>query len=114
MQKPSERLKRKVEKENLWLFILTLLRDNGKLTGAEIRKLLLEKMKVRVGTVTSYKVLYLLERGGYVKREKEGRRKLYSIAEAGMEELMKAEELLQNYVKLLRKHARGKRKVRIG
>ncbi len=102
MQKPSERLRRKIEKENLWIFILRCLLDSKK-TGGEIRRELKEKYKLNIGMVTSYRVLYLLEKGGYVKIGKKNKKKYYSICEKGREEMEKGKKLLENYLKILKK-----------
>jgi len=101
MQKPSERLRRKIEKENLWIFILRCLVKSKK-TGGEIRKELKERYKLSIGMVTSYRVLYLLERGGYVKIEKEKNKKYYVICEKGREELEKGKKILEDYLRILK------------
>ncbi|RLJ00704.1 MAG: PadR family transcriptional regulator [Candidatus Aenigmatarchaeota archaeon] len=107
MQRPHERLKRKIEKENLWLFILSVLERNNNLTGAEIKQRLLEDFSLRIGTVTSYKVLYLLERGGYVKKERN--KKTYSITIEGKKELKRGTSLLGEYNRILKHRIKVKR-----
>ena len=72
VQIPSERLKRKIEKENLWLFILSALQKKRRY-GNELRELMKNNFGFLIGTMTSYKVLYLLETGGYVISKKEGK-----------------------------------------
>ncbi len=103
MQKPHERLKRKIEKENLWLFILSLLNTYGGMSGAEIKQELIDRYGFDIGSVTTYKVLYLLERGGYVGKIREMRRKIYSITPRGKQELTKGIRLLRQYALLLEK-----------
>jgi DNA-binding PadR family transcriptional regulator len=94
MQRPLDRLKKKVHKENLWLYILRLL-DKKSYYGYEIRDVIKNKFGFWVGNVTSYKVLYLLERGGYVKSEKSGREIYYKLTKKGKEEMKAGNEFLK-------------------
>ena len=100
VQRPIERLKRKVEKENLWLFILSTLSKKRRY-GKELRKLIKEKYGFLTGLMTSYKVLYLLEVGGFVKSKKEGKIVFYEITEKGKKELKEAKKIMKNYVKMI-------------
>jgi len=100
VQRPIERLKRKIEKENLWIFILSAL-SKKKRYGNELRKLIKGKFGFITGLMTSYKVLYLLESGGYVKSKKEGKFVFYEITEKGKKELNEAKNLLKNYNKVI-------------
>ena len=98
MEKPVERLKRKIEKENLWLFVLGSL-ESGKSYGYELRKLIKDKFGFLAGNVTAYKVLYLLKFGGYIKSKKSGRHVFYKLTEKGKEELKLAKETLKEYLR---------------
>jgi len=100
MQKPVERLKRKIEKENLWIFILCSLEKN-KRYGKELRELIEKRFDFLTGKVTAYKVLYLLERGGYVKSEKIGKKVYYKITKKGREELSEGRKYLKNISKTI-------------
>jgi DNA-binding PadR family transcriptional regulator len=100
VQRPIERLKRKIEKENLWLFILSAL-SKEKRYGNELRKLMKEKFGFLTGLMTSYKVLYLLELGGYVKSKKEGKFIYYEITEKGRKELNEAKKILKEYNEMI-------------
>ena len=100
LQTPVERLKKKIEKENLWIFILSSLEKN-KRYGNELRKLIKEKFGFLTGLMTSYKVLYLLELGGSVKSKKEGKIIFYEITEKGKKELKEAKEILKNYSEMI-------------
>lgn len=96
MQKPTERLKKKVEKENLWYFILSSLRKTDKY-GKELRNIIKKKFGFLIGTVTAYKVLYLLEMGGYVRSYKDGKIVLYSITKKGLKELNLGKKMLKRW-----------------
>ncbi len=100
VQRPIERLKRKVEKENLWLFILSALSKKRRY-GKELRRLIKQKYGFLTGLMTSYKVLYLLEVGGFVKSKKEGKIVFYEITEKGKKELKEAKKIMKNYVKMI-------------
>ena len=95
-----ERLVRKLTQENLWLYILTLLRQ-GPLYGYEIRRLIEKRFGFKPGEVTSYVVLYRLERSGLihvVNKEKGSRgplRKYYAITSKGVKTLEKAKAFLK-------------------
>lgn len=83
---PLKRLKTKITLENLWLYILTLLREKP-LYAYEIRDRIEERFRFGIGNMTAYLVLYRLESEDYVKTEwkiVDGRqRKYYAITEKG-------------------------------
>jgi len=83
---PLKRLKRKIEKENLWIFILTSLKGK-RMCGKELKEMVEENFGFLTGNVTTYKVLYLLESGGYVRSEKSGKKVYYKITGSGRREL---------------------------
>jgi DNA-binding PadR family transcriptional regulator len=87
------RLKEKVQRENLWLFILVLLSTQERY-GFELRRLVNERFGFWSGTVTAYRVLYDLEKSRLVKSELRNRRKYYRITELGRQELEGARTFL--------------------
>ncbi len=93
MQLPSDRLKRKVEKENLWIFVLSILSQSDS-DGAEIKRSVTRVFGFLTGNMTVYKVLYLLSKGGYVKSAKTGKNVVYKITAEGKKELQKARGFL--------------------
>jgi len=100
VQRPSERLKRKIEKENLWLFILSALRKERRY-GNELRELMKKNFGFLIGLMTSYKVLYLLEMGGYVTSKKEGKTVYYEITKKGINELNAGKRFLKDYSEMI-------------
>jgi DNA-binding PadR family transcriptional regulator len=80
------RLKTKVQKENLWFFILVLLSSRERY-GFELRRLINEEFGFWSGNVTAYRVLYDLEKSRLVRAELKDRRKYYAITELGRAEL---------------------------
>lgn len=97
MERPLERLKRKVEVENLWLFILKLLSERER-CGKEIREEVRKRFGFWIGNVTAYKVLYLLERGRYITSKKMGKKRVYGLTTKGRKEI---EEALDYFRSLL-------------
>jgi len=101
-----ERLVKKLTKENLWLYILRLLKDRP-MYGYEIVKAIKEKFKFSPATVTVYVVLYRMESEGLIKKVKEeksvGRigRAYYAPTEKGLEVFEKGKEFIENMYRLL-------------
>lgn len=93
-----DRLKRKVQKENMWFFVLLLLSTKERY-GFELRRLINEEFGFWSGNVTAYRVLYDLERSGMVKGVVKERRKYYRITELGLEEVKEARAFLQTLLK---------------
>ena len=91
---PIERLKDKVLRENLWLFIFKILKE-GDSYAYELRRKVSEEFGFWSGSVTGYKVLYLLEKDGYVESYMKGRRKYYKLTEKGEKQLEKAKRFLE-------------------
>lgn len=83
-----ERLVRKTTKENLWLYILSILKG-GAMYGYQLRDEIQRRFGFQVGEVTSYVVMYGLKRQGLVRvlraeKRKQGlARKYYSITPDG-------------------------------
>ena len=97
MPTPSERFERSMTKDNLWLYILTLLKDR-EMYPYEIRDSIKERFGFSPGNVTAYIVLKKLSGGGYVKvsrkeSERGPQRTYYSITEKGNAELQKAGDI---------------------
>jgi DNA-binding PadR family transcriptional regulator len=86
---PMERLQKSNTKENLWIYILSLLKER-ELYGWEVRSVIEKKFNFRPGLITPYRVLYRLEGDGFVKSKRKDRRRVYQITEKGKKELEKA------------------------
>lgn len=82
----AERLREKVQKENLWFFILVLLSARERY-GFELRRLINEEFGFWSGNVTAYRVLYDLEKSKLVKSVVKDRRKYYQITDLGRSEI---------------------------
>lgn len=99
---PFERLKKLNTKENLWLYILLLLKEKPRY-GWEIPKIIEEKFHFRPGRITPYRVFYRLEKDGFVKSEFEERKRIYKITKKGLLELEKAKNFYREILKELEK-----------
>lgn len=100
MREPAGRLEKKVDRENLWLYICCLLAERD-MYGFEIRRLIQGKFGFLAGSVTAYKVLYLLEHGGYVGSYLKSGRRYYRITDRGKGQLRKAREFFRKRMKTL-------------
>lgn len=94
VREPVERLKEKVLKENLWVFIFKLLKEKDGY-AYDLRKRIEKEFGFLAGNVTAYKVLYLLEKDVYVKSYMKGRRRYYKLTKKGLKQLKKAKDFLK-------------------
>ena len=96
---PFERLKKLNTIENLWVYILLLLKEK-ELYGWEIQSLIKKEFNFKPGLITPYRVLYRLEKDDLVKSKIREQRRNYQITEKGKKEL----ELAKNfYRQIIRK-----------
>ena len=98
---PFERLQKLNTKGNLWIFVLSLLKKNPRYAW-EIQSLIEKKFNFKPGRITPYRVLYRLEKGGFVKSEMKERRRTYHVTEKGQEELKKAKNFYKNLLEKLK------------
>jgi len=86
---PFERLRKLNTTGNLWIYILSLLKDKESYAW-EIRSQIEKNFNFKPGLITPYRVLYRLEKDGFVKSKMEERKRYYQITQKGKEELEKA------------------------
>ena len=112
---PTERLLKSNTIENLWIYILSLLTratakrgderssstKKRKIYAWEIPAIIEENFGFKSGKITPYRVLYRLEKEGFVKSELEERRRVYQITEKGKKELEKARSFYKTILKWL-------------
>ena len=84
--------------ENLWIYILFLLKERV-VYGWEIPSLIEKKFGFKTGKITPYRVLYRLEQTGFVKSKAEKKRRIYHITEKGKKELELAKEFYREIIK---------------
>lgn len=89
------RLMTRVQRENLWFFILVLLSSHERY-GFELRRLINQEFGFWSGNVTAYRVLYDLEKSNLVSAKTKDRRKYYTITELGRAELEEARSFFRS------------------
>jgi DNA-binding PadR family transcriptional regulator len=97
---PTKRLEMKIGIENLWLYILALLKKKERY-AYELRHLVEKEYGFLPGEVTAYRVLYSLELGGFVESHVDGSRKYYRITPKGKKELAKGLSTMKTRLKQL-------------
>ena len=97
---PMERLVRVNTKESLWLYVIHVLKD-APMHAYVLKREIEGKFGFKTGNMTVYKVLYLLTRGGYVSKEKKGRRVIYSVTEKGVKALDEAKKFYRKQLERL-------------
>ena len=95
-----ERLQKSNTKENLWLYILSFLKEK-ELYGWEVQSLIEKKFNFKPGLITPYRVLYRLEKDGFVKSGLKERRRIYKITGKGKKELEKAKNFYRQILNKL-------------
>ena len=97
---PMRRLEHLNTKECLWVYVLRILKDvptHAYLLRTEVNL----RFGFKPGSVTAYKVLYLLRRSGLVNKTEQGRKVVYSITPKGRQKLKKAVDFYKKRVKFL-------------
>jgi len=97
-----ERLEKSNTIENLWLYILLILKEESSYPW-EILKVIKEKFKFKPGLITPYRVLYKLEKEGFVKSKFKEKRRVYQITEKSLRELEKAKNFYKKILSWLEK-----------
>ena len=97
---PIERLKKLNTKENLWIYILILLKKKS-LYAWELPSLIENEFGFRPGNITPYRVLYRLEAESLVKSNLKDRRRTYQITEKGLKELDEVKDFYKDIIKKL-------------
>lgn len=94
-----KRLKDKLTKENLWLYIVKELAEEP-MYAYKVKVVLREKYNINVATVTVYTVLYRMEREGLITKVR-GDETTYRTTERGLEQLNKALAFMKEVIQLL-------------
>ena len=100
--KALKRLKDKLTKENLWLYIIKELSQKP-MYAYQVKVTLKEKYGINVATVTVYTVLYRMEREGLIIKVRANEDKLYKPTEKGLEQLEKGLSFLHDVIERLRR-----------
>lgn len=95
---PFERLVKSNTKENLWIYILSMLQKEPHYAW-DLHSLIEKEYGFKPGNITPYRVLYRLEEQGFVKSEAKERRVVYKMTEMGRNELKKVKEYYSEIIK---------------
>jgi DNA-binding PadR family transcriptional regulator len=90
--KPIKRLKNLLTSGNLWLYILSLIKRDGKLYAYNLDSEIEKEFFFKPSKVMTYVVLYKLEDEKLIKSVFVKRRKYYSLTKKGEETLKSAKE----------------------
>ena len=90
--KPIRRLKNLLTTGNLWLYLLSLIKRDGKLYAYNLDSEIEKEFFFKPSKVMVYIVLYKLENEGMIVSKFEERRKYYSLTKKGEETLASAKE----------------------
>ncbi|MDD2274391.1 MAG: PadR family transcriptional regulator [Candidatus Pacebacteria bacterium] len=88
---PYERFIKTNTKENLWIYILIILK-RGPHYAWDMYSVIEKEFGFKPGSITPYRVLYRLEEQNYVESEKINRKRIYKITALGEKELEKAKD----------------------
>lgn len=91
---PFERFKKTNTEGNLWIYILSLGKER-EIANDEVRRLIFEKFGFLPGRILTPRVLYRLERQGYIKKEKYQGKRAFRTTKKGIAELKKMKTFCQ-------------------
>ena len=94
-QKAMARLRDKLTKEMLWIYILRLLQERPHY-GYEIKDLVRRRFEFSPAIVSGYAIIYRMKREGLIEeiQEKDSPRKYYGITELGRNAMKEAKQFL--------------------
>lgn len=98
---PYERLQKSNTKENLWIYILAMLKKQSHYAW-DLHTLIEKEFGFRPGNITPYRVLYRLEAQGFVVSELVDRRRIYKVTRTGENELEKVKNFYSEIINKIR------------
>ncbi len=102
MTKALDRLKRKITTENLWMYIIKILMDEGKpLRAYTVKKKLCEKYGFKIPAITVYTVIYRMTREGLLEKKQVDSDTLYTVTKIGEEAFNDAINILKDTINKL-------------
>lgn len=93
--KAVERLKRKITIENLWIYIIKILKEEQPLKAYEVKKRLVKKYGIKPATVTVYVILYKMLKDNLIETVKVSGETMYKPTEKGVQALEEAKKILR-------------------
>ncbi len=92
--KPFKRLKRHLTSENLWLYILSIIRKDGEAYAYTLPEEMERRFGFKCSKVMVYLVLHMLEFHKLISSTEKGRRKYYKLTKEGKNTLDSAKDYL--------------------
>lgn len=102
---PIQRLKKSNTIDNLWIYVLTLIKEapkNEPIYAWQIRSAVKKKFGFLPGEITAYRVLYRLEKDGFVKSQQAEIKRFYKITDKGVKELDNAVKFYKETLDLIK------------
>ncbi|MCE4606433.1 MAG: PadR family transcriptional regulator [Desulfurococcales archaeon] len=93
-----KRLKRKITIETLWIYVIAVLRKKGGQHGYGVKKAIQQEFNFKPATITTYTVLYRMEKEGLIKKDDANR---YHPTEKGLNAYAEAIKLLEETIEKL-------------
>ena len=100
MERPVERLKRKLGIELLWIYILSMLKKKPS-HAYILRKEIEKRFGFLPGNVSVYVVMYKLQARNFVSARQDGNRTVYSITKEGKQLLKEAKKALLDTLEMV-------------
>ncbi len=95
-----KRLERKLTIDVLWIYVVSVLLKHGPTYGYDVRRRIQEDYGFRPATVTTYTVLYRLEREGILRKDEQG---TYHVTSLGIEAFRGAIAFLEERLDALKR-----------
>ena len=92
---PGKRLKKHLTVGNLWIYILSLIKNQKKMYAYTLDEEIEKEFYFKPGKVMIYLVLYRLEAEKMIESEFEERRKYYTITKKGKNTLIVAKKFFK-------------------
>ncbi|MEM0453233.1 MAG: PadR family transcriptional regulator [Sulfolobales archaeon] len=99
--KAYERLIRKITIENLWLYIIKILKDCNELRAYDIKKELSRRFNVKPATITVYAVIYKMVKEGLIESVKTSDGLRYRVTEKGMRTFEQGIKYINEIIRML-------------
>jgi len=92
--RPMRRLRRHLTVENLWLYILSLIRKKMEVYAYALPEEIEKRYSFKPSRVMMYIVLHMLEDEGLITSKMKERRKYYRLTKKGNEALKESRKML--------------------
>jgi PadR family transcriptional regulator, regulatory protein PadR len=95
-----EKLKKSTTTDNVWMYVLSVLKKED-MHAYALHKEIEKKFKWAPELITSYVVLYRIEKEKLIESKKDGRKKIYTITPKGSKTLKEAKKHLREIAEVI-------------